>query len=190
MDDFPLRPAPGVFLIANPMLRDPNFMHTVVLLCEHGPEGSVGLVVNRPTERLVSSLDSDTPIFAGRDDVVWCGGPVDESALQVLHGMGDTIPGAHRIAPGVHVGGDVQVLGSALSKVSGPAAHVRFVIGYAGWAADQLEGELSENAWIVCPATAESVFDRDPETLWRRVLTRCGGRYAQMAHLPPDPRWN
>jgi putative transcriptional regulator len=65
-----------------------------------------------------------------------------------------------------------------------------FVVGYSGWSAKQLEGELIEGAWVVCPGTERFVFDADHETLWRRVLRARGAPYADLADLPPDPSWN
>ncbi len=186
----PSRPAAGTFLVASPQLLDPNFMHTVVLLCDHGPLGSYGMVVNRPDDRSLSDLGVETPLLAGRSDQVWYGGPVKADLLQVLHRMGSTIPGSHTVAPGIHLGGDPAVLRTALDAEPGAEGRVRFVRGYSGWGEGQLEAELAERAWVVCPADQRFVFDSQPDTLWRRVLRAKGGAYARLADLPPDPTWN
>jgi putative transcriptional regulator len=188
--DPPLLPARGTFLVASPRLLDPNFMHAVVLLCDHGPEGSYGVIVNRRGEVTVDDLGSESPLLSGRKDPVWFGGPVGVEQLQVLHGLGDTVPGSLPVLPGVNLGGDPDVLKRILAAKSAHGAPTKFVVGYSGWGARQLEGELKEGAWVVCPAKERFVFDAEPDTLWRRVLRARGTPYAALADLPPDPTWN
>jgi len=185
----PILPARGTFLVASPRLLDPNFMHAVVLLCDHGPQGSYGVIVNRRGEISLSDLGSDAPLLKGRADRVWFGGPVGVEQLQVLHGLGDTVPGSLAVLPGVRLGGDPEVLNRALVG-NGAAPATKFVVGYSGWGAKQLEEELREGAWVVCPANDRFVFDATPDTLWRRVLRARGGPYAELADIPPDPSWN
>jgi putative transcriptional regulator len=186
----PLLPARGTFLVASPRLLDPNFMHAVVLLCDHGPQGSYGVIVNRKGEITLSDLGSDAPLLKRRDDPVWFGGPVGVEQLQVLHGLGDTVPGSLDVLPGVRLGGDPTVLNRALGADGAESPATKFIVGYSGWGAKQLEGELREGAWVVCPASDRFVFDDEPSTLWRRVLRARGGPYAQLADIPPDPSWN
>jgi putative transcriptional regulator len=186
----PLLPARGHFLVASPRLLDPNFMHAVVLLCDHGPQGSYGVIVNRRGDLTLSDLGSDAPLLKGRGDAVWFGGPVGVEQLQVLHGLGDTVPGSLSVLPGVQLGGDPVVLKKQLSGKTGNAAPTKFVVGYSGWGARQLDGELREGAWVVCPANTRLVFDAEPGTLWRRVLRARGAPYADLADIPPDPTWN
>ena len=183
------RPATGVFLVANPRMLDPNFMHAVVLLCDHGPQGSYGIVVNRRADKRVSELGSDAPLLAGRNDELWYGGPVSGETLQILHRLPPPVPGSFTVAPGIQLGGSQDALLGALSDCQGGNS-VRFVLGYSGWSADQLDHELREGAWIVCPARGPLIFDGAADTLWRRVLRARGGPYAQLAELPPDPTWN
>lgn len=184
----PLLPVRGTFLVASPRLLDPNFMHAVVLLCDHGPEGSYGVIVNRRSPISVSELGTDAPLLKDRSDAVWFGGPVGVEQLQVLHGLGQTVPGSLPVMPGVQLGGDPAVLNQQLSRKKPPL--LKFVVGYSGWGAKQLESELREGAWVVCPGNDRFVFDPDPDTLWRRVLRARGGPYAELADIPPDPTWN
>jgi putative transcriptional regulator len=181
-------PRKGALLVASPRLLDPNFMHTVVLLCEHAAEGTFGLIVNRPLPLKVGDLDSDVGLLQGRADRLWSGGPVARGELQVIHdGLGE-VPGAMPVVDGVRFGGDPAVLRSALEKT--PEAPVKFVVGYAGWGAGQLDAEMTESSWIVVRATARRILDPEPETLWRRVLRAEGGEVAELADVPPDPSWN
>src|SRR5688572_8104316 len=182
----PILPARGTLLVASPLLLYPNVMHAVVMICDHVTEGSYGVVVNRRGELTVGDLGAEVPLLEGRRDPVWLGGPVGVEQLQVLHSMGDTIPGALPVMPGVQLGGDPEVLRRVLSKDKTKSPPLRFVVGYSGWGAKQLEAELREGAWIVCPGKDQFVFDPDPDTLWRRVLRARGGPYATLADLPPD----
>lgn len=184
----PLEPAAGRLLVASPRLLDPNFMHTVVLLCEHSDTGTYGLILNRPGNLAVSELGSEAPLLDGRTDRVFFGGPVSVEQLQLLHRAPDPVPDSMEVIPGVRLGGDPDALHVALGDCSEES--VRFLIGYSGWGARQLDVEMSEGAWVVCPAREEYIFDPQPDTLWRRVLRDCGGPIAGLADVPPDPSWN
>ncbi len=184
------KPERGTFLVAAPQLLDPNFMHAVVLLCDHGPDGSYGLIVNRPGRLTVRDLQSDAPLLDQRDDRLWLGGPIQLETLQVLHRLGPGIPGALHVIDDVHLGGDPAVLHAALGQRHESRELVRFVLGYSGWGAGQLEAEIAEGTWVVCDADEASVFDARPESVWRRVLRGLGGAFAHLADVPPDPSWN
>jgi putative transcriptional regulator len=190
-------PTPGCLLVAHPRMLDPNFMHSVILVCDHGAEGTYGLVLNRRTDRRVSELGSDLPLLAGRADPLWLGGPVSTGTLQILHRLGREVEGAHGVVPGAFIGGDPEELYAAIADVARiePDVNVtlrdlRFVLGYSGWGEGQLDTELAEGAWVVCPATPALLFDDEPHTLWRRVLRARGRPFSALADLPPDPSWN
>jgi len=188
----PEAPAPGrgVLLVAKPRLLDPNFLHTVVLLCEHDEEeGTLGFVLNRPSENSLAEVLQGDHDFKGRRDPVYLGGPVGLDQLAILH-REPGLPGAMEVLPGVFVGGDAAVLGNVVSKKSTAEGDLRFVVGYSGWGKGQLAGELAEDAWVLCPGRPEWVFDPEPGTLWRRVLRSMGGTYATMANTPVDPEMN
>lgn len=191
-EDLPplLEPAPGRLLVSNPRMLDPNFMHTVVFLCDHDPLGSYGLVLNRPSEKRVNDLGSKVQLLADRDDPLWIGGPVASDTLQVVHRLEEPIEGSMPILPGLYLGGEPDALDAALCRVEDPKSRIRFVLGYSGWSAGQLQGEMAEGAWVVCETKPKFVFDHEPRTLWRRVLRDRGGPFAGMADLPPDPSWN
>jgi putative transcriptional regulator len=180
----------GTFLVANPMLRDPNFQRTVVLMCEHGDGGSWGLVVNRRTDVELPDLLEDLPFPADRTGPVYWGGPVETSRMQVLHRLRRDVAEEIEICPGVH-------LGLGLDELRGLAEHpllagesLHAYVGHAGWAAGQLDAELETPSWIVCTADARIVFDTRPEEAWDRVLESLGPEYAQLTRVPIDPRLN
>ena len=81
----------GVFLIATPALRDPNFRQTVILVCEHGPEGALGVVLNRPTEMNITEVLPQMPVLEGQPHRVFCGGPVQKDSLLVLYHLNEEV---------------------------------------------------------------------------------------------------
>ena len=182
--DIPL--APGVLLIAPPMMADPNFRRAVVLLCEHGPDGSFGLILNRPlTLQLGEVLDefySDAPLSLG--------GPVQQDTLHFLHRHGDLIGDAVPVLDGVHWGGDFEAVKTLVQTEVATPNDLRFFIGYAGWSPGQLGEEVEQDGWFLAHADDVLVFDDEPETLWRTVMRRMGGEYALLSTFPDDPRMN
>lgn len=176
----------GHLLIAAPDLLDPNFRRTVVLVGEHGDEGAMGLVLNRPSP--VTVADAVPPLAGLVDDgdVVHVGGPVQPQALVVL---GDFIDA--RDAAAIVVG-SIGFLPGEIDDADdvGNLNRARVFAGYAGWGPGQLEEEIAESSWIVEPALPEDVLTDDPGGLWSTVLRRKGGAFAVLATMPPDPALN
>ncbi len=182
-----IKPEPGILLIAPPMLADPNFRRTVVLLCEHNDEGSFGLILNRPLSlRLGEVLDG----IDAYTDPLFFGGPVQPNTLHFLHRYGELVPGASAVVDGVAWGGDFDVMKTLIEAESPTSRDLRFFLGYAGWSSGQLDEEIRQGGWILSDASAEDVFAEAPERLWRSVLRKKGGDYAILANFPDDPRLN
>ena len=166
--------APGL-LIAMPQLSDPNFHRSVVLMIEHQEEGSFGLIVNRPSEnRVIDLLESLEIVWRGSpDDVAWWGGPVQPETGWILHEpvaeLGDQI--TREIAPGLHLSSAPQALRILANK---PPKRIRFILGYAGWGPEQLEGELADGSWVNSDVTAELLFDTAPDDVWHTAVRRLG----------------
>ncbi len=175
----------GSFLIASPTLRDPNFARTVVLLCEHGETGSMGVVINRPSEVTLSDA------IQGLEDApaanIFVGGPVQPNAVLVLH-RGAEVTEARAVADDIAIGGDETDL-LALLRAPRQAA-VRVYTGYAGWGAGQLDGELAEGSWLTCAAHAPLIFDVEPAEVWAAAVRALGPKFSYLLDLPLDPRVN
>ena len=186
-----LRTAPGSLLAASPDLLDPNFMHALVLMCQHTDEGAYGLVVNRPADVTVDALLPDHPVLGGELFPVFTGGPVGLDTLQFLHRAGETIPGGLPLDDGLWLGGDLDALASVISEdPSGARRHVRLIVGYAGWGAGQLDAELATGSWLPTALSTELVFEEDQQGVWRRAVRSIGGEADGLADLPPDVSWN
>lgn len=177
----------GTLLIASPSLGDPNFLRTVVLVVEHSEEGTMGLVLNRPSEVAVAdAVPGLAGLVAGTDAALYVGGPVEPRAVVVVAELEDPSQAAELLV------GDVGLMPADgdPALLAATARRARVFAGYAGWAAGQLELELSEDAWIVEPAEPGDVFSDTPDALWSSVLERKGGSYALVARMPIDPSVN
>ena len=176
----------GQLLVAAPGLLDPNFHRTVVLVGEHGEEGAMGVVLNRPSEIAVGEAAPPLADFGDPDALIHVGGPVQQQAIVVLGEFEDPE------RAGVLVFGTVGFLPGEIEDAAelGGLTRVRVFAGYAGWGPGQLEDELEESSWIVEAALPDDVFTTEPERLWSAVLRRKGGHYALIARMPSDPSMN
>lgn len=169
----------GKLLIAMPGMGDPRFQHSVVLLCSHGDEGAMGLIVNKPAhdislsdllEQLAIGKDGDGP---GVDATVYFGGPVEPSRGFVLHGS-DYVSNIHSLAvtPEIAMTATLDIL-EDMAAEKGPRKAM-MILGYAGWGPEQLEGEIAMNGWLTVDADPELIFDLPDDEKWGAALGRLG----------------
>jgi putative transcriptional regulator len=171
----------GKILVARPDIHEDMFGSTLTLVLEHGSEGALGVMINRPVRR--SFMADSFPDWEELDTdpgLIFHGGPVDQDALIALGkpsgAPGDLVLGAHPVDL------DDQ---PALVQAQGVSS-VRVFAGYAGWYPGQLENEIAQDGWWVVEATVDDLFTTEPETLWTRVMKRQGGDLAWYAHYPRD----
>ncbi len=179
----------GVFLVATPSLRDPNFRQTVVLLCEHGKEGALGVVLNRPTGMLLSEALPEIPVLEGQQHVLFSGGPVQQNQVLLLYRLVEKPTDTHHVFDGVYLGGDVEVVERLLIEAHGTESF-RAYMGYSGWSPGQLENEMKTGSWITLPADPTVVFEKEPALVWPDILRSFGGPYEVYAEMPFDPTSN
>jgi putative transcriptional regulator len=160
-------------LLSMPQLQDPNFARTVVLLCEHAPEGAFGLVLNRPTEVAAASVVRlDPPVSNGGELMLWMGGPVEPQRGWILLGEEPPAPDVRRIVDGVYLSASPLLLRRVLEERPSPRARV--LAGYAGWGPGQLDDELSESSWLLADVQPDLIFDVEPVTMWETAIRRLG----------------
>jgi putative transcriptional regulator len=173
----------GSLLLAHPALRDPNFRHSVVLLSAHGEEGSMGVVLNRPTTRHLADLDPAFALGPLAGVPVFSGGPVQTEQLVIC---------AWRIRPsgdGFQLFFGIEPAKAAeLSTEEG--MHLRAFLGYSGWAEGQLENELRHHTWVVSPIPSNLMTFTQDETLWRGILTDLNHEWKLLVDEPDDPSGN
>jgi putative transcriptional regulator len=181
-------PAPGILLIADPFLKDPNFMRTVVFLCEHQDEGSFGFVLNKNYDYMLDELVS------GLEDLqqipVFLGGPVQMDTIHFLHQYPDKIEGGYEIIDGVFWGGNFEKVIELIRKGEVEVDKIRFYIGYSGWGSGPLADELKEKSWLNVQANRKLIFHCNPDEIWKDALRQMGGDYEMMINFPIDPQLN
>lgn len=182
----------GRLLVAAPALADPNFDRAVVLILDHDEEGTLGVVLNRPTQLGVGDVLEAWARYAGVPPVVFKGGPVSlDSALALAVVPGE--PGDGREPLGWRrVKGAIGLvdLQTPPELLAADLGSLRVFAGHAGWGPGQLDDELSGGAWYVVESEPGDVSSPAPETLWRSVLRRQRGELAMVATYPDDPSLN
>lgn len=178
---------PGDLLIASPLHQfGDEFNRTVILICLHGPDGTLGLIVNRPTD---VTLDHVLEQDLGRD-VVHYGGPVGQDCLTYLHRYGDQIQESQHVMDETFFCGDFDQTISVINSLPNQGRKIRFFLGHSGWAPGQLKEELDQDFWFMTRGNSDLIFKCDPSKLWQLVLRKMGGEYAILANFPRDPALN
>ncbi|NMX24168.1 hypothetical protein HCU62_09530 [Dissulfurirhabdus thermomarina] len=175
------RPSAGKLLVAARQLADPNFSETVVLLVKHGPRGTMGLVLNRPTRVPLARVLPKLPPARTKARTVFLGGPVARNSLFLLLRVHAPPGGADPVCPGVALGTRLAVLDAV------PAAPFRIYAGCASWAPGQLLAEIRRGDWYLLPARAADVFDPAPEHLWPRLIQRATTTWVLSRPAGPRP---
>ena len=164
----------GQLLVATPEMRDPRFAETVIYMVWHDARGAFGLVINRPLakgplEDLLKGFGIDSPEAKG-EIIVHYGGPVDPRAGFVLHSDDVLLGDSTKVAEGIAMTADSRLL-EAMSRGQGPRQSL-FMMGYAGWAPGQLEGELLAGSWFVVSGDKSLIFGKDAERKWRQAMDK------------------
>ncbi|MCC6608512.1 MAG: YqgE/AlgH family protein [Burkholderiales bacterium] len=171
------------FLIAMPSMADPYFARTLTYVCEHNENGALGVVINRPIELTVAGLFErlDLALETGtlRQQPVFFGGPVQTDRGFVLHAplgeWGSTLP----VRGGIGLTTSRDIL-EAVGAGTGPQKMI-ITLGYAGWAAGQLEHELQQNAWLTVEAQERIIFDLPVEERLAAAMELLGVSFASLS---------
>jgi putative transcriptional regulator len=182
-----LAPGRGRLLISYPLMSDPNFKRTVILLCDHNENGSFGFVINKFIPVKLSDLVQDLPDIKTR---IGLGGPVQTSNLYYLHTLGERLNGSIEVARGLFMGGDYDDLKEMLMRGEVGENELRFFVGYSGWSENQLDNELSENSWIITEAPTKVLMNTKADKLWQNALIAMGKEYSFLANMPENPELN
>jgi putative transcriptional regulator len=178
---------PGKLLLASANLLESNFKRTVLLMCEHNEEGSIGFILNKPMEFKVCEAITG---FDEIDEPLHMGGPVQVDTVHFLHTRGDVVDGAIEVLPGLFWGGDKEQLSYLINTGVIKPSDIRFFLGYAGWSAGQLEEEFEEGSWYTAEASSEVIFTDEYERMWSRTVRSKGGEYCYIANSPELPGMN
>lgn len=196
----------GHLLVAEPTLADPNFHRSVVYLIDHGDQGALGVVINRPGDVPVREVVPTWAPYVTDPARLFVGGPVSKEAAICLarcpvgtesplwtpiDELGDD-SGAGGPGPEHNAGAQLGVIDLHGDPTDAPPGvqGLRIFGGYSGWSPGQLEAELASDGWLVLDAEDDDVFCDNPERLWRRVLARQRGPLRRFAAFPADPSLN
>jgi putative transcriptional regulator len=171
MESAPSSVAKGVLLVASPSLEDPNFRQAVVLVVEHGPEGTVGLILNRSTNVLLSKALPDITALKGTSYRLFAGGPVEPTRLLLLFRLKEPPADARLVFDGVYLGRTPKVLERIITQAK-PTETFRAFTGFSAWAPRQLELEMHLGAWAILRPDSVGIFDKDPAALWSDCISR------------------
>lgn len=177
----------GKVLIAEPFMLDPNFKRSVVLLCEHQKDGSLGFILNKSLDMKINDLISDFPEF---DSTVYYGGPVQTDTVHYIHNVGDMLQNSNMISDGIFWGGDFERLKLLIDAGEVTTDNIRFFVGYSGWSSGQLNEEMRYGSWVLGDLAAEFIFKNNGLSLWSNVLNKKGDTFSVIAQMPDGLTWN
>jgi putative transcriptional regulator len=180
----------GSLLIANPVLPDPNFSRTVILLCDHDEQGSFGLVINRSTHLKAPDLFLNINILKSYNEKIYLGGPVSQSMVFFLCRSPSAAGKLDEICSGVYLGSNLETLESLYSSLENPEQDIRFYLGYSGWSGGQLAEEMEQNSWLVQRANEQFIFLDSENLIWPKAVNSLGEKYQYLMKAPVNPQWN
>lgn len=174
----------GSLLLASPDIDTGMYFRGVVLLCEHGPAGSFGLLINKPLNIEIPEEVINLKEIVNPHVQIRAGGPLQPNQMMLLHSQLIEGGQALKVCEGVYLGGDLQFLQDAIANLSGP--NVNLCFGFCGWGPGQLEKEFLTGLWFLYPGSSQAVFNIPAEDLWRATLRQMGGKYATLSVIPDD----
>lgn len=182
-----ISPKKGQVLISEPFLLDHDFNRSVILLIDHGAEGAMGLILNKPTSILVSDLVEEFKYF--EEIPVYKGGPVGMDTLFYLHTI-ENVADAISIGNGLYLNGDFNAIKRYIFQGNPVEGNIRFFLGYSGWSLNQLEYEIGENTWMISSVELPDLLNSSVRNMWKKALGNLGGKYATWSRFPKVPSLN
>ena len=162
-----MEPCRGSLLVATPQLEDPNFRRSVVLMIEHGSEGSLGVILNRPSSVDLDGILPEWAIGLDSSCQVFTGGPVQPDALVALAPTSEYWVGGTQVTDGI----TMLDLDTHVDSARVDVSKVRYFVGYSGWSPGQLRLEIEEGAWWTFGAVNDDL-SLEPSDCWSQVLSR------------------
>ena len=178
MTQTPVQSLQGQFLLAMPSMGDPRFLRSVVYMVAHDSDGAMGFIINKCAEGLsLGDILKDMPETVAKTGLVnlpvYVGGPVQNDRGFVLH-TSDYEKTHNTLSQ------ELPIALTQSADVLVDAAHgrgpekMRLFLGYAGWGPGQIEGELQDNAWLVCDANIAEIFTSQSDDLYEKCVAAMG----------------
>lgn len=177
----------GDILIAKPFLQDGHFKRSVIYLCEHNNEGSLGFMINKSHGMVLRDIfphlkNGNFPLFEG--------GPVSPNQLFYTHTLGAKISESQHVIDDVYWGGNFFELSEMIEKGEVASHQIRFYIGYSGWSEDQLNQELENDMWFSKTGNYTKLVKTEPQELWGEELITINPGYKAFTDFSFDPSLN
>jgi len=174
----------GTLLISTPEIDTGLFFRSVILVCEHTPEGSFGLVINKSLDLELPQDIINVEQMANPRIGVRASGPVQTNQMMLLHTQPEIPDQTLEVCQGVYLGGNLEFLQQGIVNPDGP--HIYLCFGYSGWGGGQLEREFLDGSWLIYPGSEDLIFGVSHEKLWQTLLRKMGGKYATLSMIPED----
>ena len=178
----------GKILIAEPsIIGDISFNRSIILLVEHGNNGSIGFILNKPMNLNISDLipeiESNLKIYNG--------GPVQQNNLYFIHKISDLIPESIMISEGLYWSGNFEYVLKLIKKGKINKYEILFFLRYSGWDSNQLNDELNNNTWILSENSHnKNIITAVDEVFWKNKMLDLGGEYSLWSNAPEHPSHN
>jgi len=170
---------PGTLLLASPEITSSLFRKSVILVCEHSPEGSIGVMINKPLPTQSPEEQAAIEKLKAHQITALLGGPLHPNEAFMLHNNPQLEEDSIQLGQGIYLGSLIPI------DPKDTQHHMRLIFGYAGWGPSQLEKEISSGLWIPVPSTEERVFTQtEPDLQWNQILKNLGGKYRALASFP------
>lgn len=167
-----------MLLVASRSLEDPNFSEVVVLLIATGPNGAMGVIINRPSDVKLTSVLPSIKSLRERREMVYLGGPVLTHNVLLLIRSGKPLDNAIAVFDDVYASSSLTVLKREVERRSSKELF-RAYAGHAGWGPGQLEAEVARGDWYVTPADTNTVLTAKPRDLWGKLIQRVEGDWVR-----------
>ena len=181
----------GDLLVADPFLSEKWFNRSVIALLDHDADGTTGVVLNIPIDttlnEIVDGIDREDPV------PVFCGGPVGQDRLFFVHTLGEeVIPHSRMFMPGLWLGGDFDAAVAYINEGYPIPGFIRFFVGYSGWSAGQLDGEIATDTWAVHRPEGDlhSLLTGEGDTYWHNIVRQLGVHYRPWSVMPQNVQSN
>ncbi|MGN0214436.1 MAG: YqgE/AlgH family protein [Muribaculaceae bacterium] len=189
LDDLQPEPKRGALLIAKPTVDDTCFSRSVIITVNHNNHGSMGLIVNKLSGITLNEVIEN--LLTDEEIPLYLGGPVNTELLFYIHTLGDAIPGAKPLTDKIFVGGDYDAMKRYINSGAPINGKVKFILGYSGWAASQLEAEIGMNDWAVSHTCNTRLILSNAQTdIWQKSVKQLGERYKMWLNWPSDLSMN
>ncbi|MGB1349123.1 MAG: YqgE/AlgH family protein [Flavobacteriaceae bacterium] len=178
----------GKILIAEPsIIGDISFNRSIILLVEHGNNGSIGFILNKPMNLNISDLIPEIE----SNFKIYNGGPVQQDNLYFIHKISDLIPESIMISEGLYWSGNFEYVLKLIKKGEINKNDIRFFLGYSGWDSNQLNNELNNNTWILAENSHnKNIITAVDEVFWKNKMLDLGGEYSLWSNAPEYPSHN